>query len=217
MRFRFMLVLVGALFVAATFTFPNWYPLLPRGGENSSARFPGLPDELQPAFAVLSLDLQQAYETLAEEEPEQALAMLTARLRRGQPAPPEDAALPELVGSVIAARASLVGQDTLRQGEGSVVIYQAADGSYLVRFEDFVITPGPDLRVILSVVQNPQTIEDVQAGGLDYELGVLRGVSGNQNYAAPAELDLRQYRSIVIFSPTVELIYASGNLFFSAF
>jgi Electron transfer DM13 len=217
MRFRFLLVLFGALCVAATFTFPTWYPLIPQGGDTNTARFPGLPTELQASFAVLPEDLQLAYQTLAEEEPEQALSMLTARLLRGESAPSEDQLLPELVGSIITARASLAGLDALRVCEGSVVIYQAADGSYLIRFEDFTITPGPDLRVVLSVVQNPQDANDVQAGDLDYELGALRGVSGNQNYSAPPEFDLRQYRSIVIYSPSLELIYASGNLFFSAF
>ena len=216
MRFRLLLIAIGALLVAATYTFPTWYPLLPQGG-GPTVRFEGLPTELEPAFAAMPEDLQQAYLTLAETETEQALGMLTARLRGGDPAPASDQEMPELVGSVIAARGSFAGADNLRTAEGDVTIYQAVDGSWLVRFENFQITPGPALQVALVAMTAPQTLADVQIGNLDFSLGALRGISGNQNYNAPPELDLRQYRSVAIYSETLGLVYASADLFISNF
>jgi hypothetical protein len=216
MRFRLLLIVIGALLVAATFTFPTWYPLLPQGG-GPTVQFAGLPPELDAAFGVLPEDIQQAYLTLADTEPEQALAMLTARLRGGDPAPASDQELPQLVGSVIAARGSFAGVDSLRVVEGDVTIYQAADGAWLIRFENFQITPGPALQVALVAMASPQTLEDLRMGDLDFALGALRGISGNQNYNAPAEMDLAQYRSVAIYSETLELVYASANLFISNF
>lgn len=216
MRFRLLLIVLGALLVAATFTFPTWYPLLPQGG-GPTVRFAGLPPELDAAFGALPEDRQQAYLTFAETEPEQALAMLTARLRGGDPAPASDQALPELIGSVIAARGSFAGMDSLREAAGDVTIYQSVDGAWLIRFENFSITPGPALQVALVVFTSPQTIEDVRTGDLDFPLGALRGISGNQNYNAPTELDLTDYRSVVIYSETLEIVYAYANLFISNF
>lgn len=43
-----------------------------------------------------------------------------------------------------------VGADEFHQGSGTVTVYQAADGSLLLRLEDFRVTNGPDLHVLLA-------------------------------------------------------------------
>ena len=57
---------------------------------------------------------------------------------------------------------------------------------------------GPDLRVILSP---SDLVDDRDAYHVDgfYDLGVLKGNQGNQNYEIPDEVDLSQYSTVAIF------------------
>lgn len=217
MRFRLLIILFGALLVAATWTFPLWQPLLPTAADTPSERFPGLALELQGTFAALPPEQQDAYLALAEEQPETALAMVTAALTPGTAAPASEQQLPELIGSAIAAVGTFGQVDVLRSASGDVTVYTDASGSWLVRFENFSLINGPDLRVMLSITPNPRTAEEVRAGGVDLDLGALKGVTGNQHYPIPADEDVRQYRSVVIFSESLGLVYSSAQLFIRNF
>lgn len=214
MRFRLLLILIGALFAAAAWTFPYWQPLLPASGATAEL-FPGLAPELQGAFAALPPDRQEAYRALSGEDSVHALAMLTAALTRGSAAPANDQEMPEMIGSSMVAVGAFSQIDAMRYAEGEVSIYQDASGGGLLRFEDFSVVNGPDLRVVLSASAAPREPEEMRAGGLDYEVGELRGVTGNQNYAIPPEVDLQQYASVVIYSAELDMIYSSAELFAS--
>jgi hypothetical protein len=213
MRFRLLLILIGALLVAATWTFPLWQPLLPTGNSAPGDSFPGLAAELQPLFAALPPERQAAYRALSDTEPEEALAMLTAALTPAEAAPASEFQLPELVGSVIVAVGAFGEIDPIRSAAGDVTVYQDANGAWLLRFENFSVINGPDLHVLLSLTPNPRTPEAVRAGGLDLDLGALKGVTGNQHYPISADEELRQYRSVVLFSVTLDEVYSSAQLF----
>jgi hypothetical protein len=217
MRFRLLTIFLGLVLVVGTWTFPYWYVLLPRGGAAQQDLFPGLAPALQIAFGGLPLAQQQAYLALWETEPEIALAMVSAALSPPATAPPSDAQMPELVGSTIAAQGGLRGLDALRQATGDITIYQVADGSWLLRLENFVMTNGPDLRIALSTNPNPLTLEDVRQGNVDIDLGLLKSVAGNQNYLIPSEVNVRQYRSVVIYNESLPLVYAAATLFILSF
>jgi hypothetical protein len=84
------------------------------------------------------------------------------------------------------------------EGQGRATIYELADGSRLLRFEDFEVLNGPDLRVWLVPIDPvPNTIGSEIDGYLD--LGPLKGNIGNQNYDLPAGLLLQDYRSVVVW------------------
>jgi len=214
MRFRLLLIVIGGLVAAATWTFPYWQPLLPAGGA-AAELFPGLAPELQGEFAVLAPERQAAYRALADEDSARALTRLTAALTPGNPAPANDQELPEMIGSTMVAVGAFGEIDPTRYAEGEVSIYQDASGGWLLRFEDFSVVNGPDLRVVLSASATPREPEEMRAGDLDYEVGELKGVSGNQNYEIPPEIDLQQYGSVVIYSAELDLIYSSAELFAS--
>ena len=212
MRFRVFLILLGALLVAATYAFPLWQPLIATEADAPQALFPGLPDAQQTAFASLPADQQTAFRALAGENPTLALAMVQAALRPPQVAPEDEQELPALNGPVVAATGEFERIDPIRFAQGEITIYQQADQSKLLRFENFSAAQGADVRVVLSAHPQPRTPEEVQFNGLDLDLGALKGTSGNQHYAIAPETDLSQYNSVVLFSPSLNVVYSSASL-----
>ena len=55
--------------------------------------------------------------------------------------------------------ASFRDQDSIHKGSGQAAIYRGPDGSYLLRVEEFRVSNGPDLHVILSTYPNPESTE----------------------------------------------------------
>ena len=101
--------------------------------------------------------------------------------------------------------------DSFHTGEGSATVYQLPDGSYVLRFEDFRVTNGPDLRVILATHPDPQSRGDVHTG--EYvELGKLKGNIGNQNYPLPEGLSPDDYGSVVIYCKPFQVVFSVASL-----
>ena len=101
--------------------------------------------------------------------------------------------------------------DRFHQGSGEATIYRGPDGSYLLRLENFQVTNGPDLHVILSPSPAPESREDVhQPGYLD--LGSLKGNRGNQNYEIPADVDVDAWSSVVIYCSPFHVVFSVALL-----
>ena len=101
--------------------------------------------------------------------------------------------------------------DRFHKGSGAVTIYMLEDGSRVLRLEDFNVTNGPDLRVILSPNPDPQNPSDVTAPGY-VELGKLKGNIGNQNYPIDAGVDVSALNSVVIYCKPFRVIFAIAEL-----
>ena len=99
--------------------------------------------------------------------------------------------------------------DSFHKGSGTATIYRAPDGKHLLRLEDFRVTNGPDLRVLLVPASDPQGRDDVQ-GYL--ELGKLKGNMGNQNYFLPDGEDATDYHSVVIFCYPFKVVFSVATL-----
>jgi hypothetical protein len=80
---------------------------------------------------------------------------------------------------------------------GRATVLELDDGSRTLRLEDFRSTNGPDLFVYLTVADEADSDEALDADVVD--LGVLRGNVGNQNYDIPADIDLDRYDTVVIW------------------
>lgn len=212
MRFRTLLMIIGAIVVALTFAFPLWQPLLERTTTTAGGGMAGLPDDLQPVFAALPPDQQQLYLGILAQNPENAVNMLRASLRQPVQAPSDMSVLPSLTGPVEVGSGTFQRIDALRWGQGNVTVIEQVDGSKLLWLEDFSVANGPDLRVVLSASDRPQVVADIRQGDLDVDLGQLLGNIGNQYYEIPTDTDLTQYGSVVIYSPSVDLIYAFAPL-----
>ena len=106
---------------------------------------------------------------------------------------------------VLVTQGDFYGVDDFHQGKGDAFIYQNPDGSYFLRFENFEVTNGPQLHVILGREPNPIN-HDTLGDYLD--LGPLKGNIGDQNYVIPAGTDLDAYGSVVIYCVPFRAIFA---------
>lgn len=95
--------------------------------------------------------------------------------------------------------------DSLHRGSGTAKIYQLPDGRHVLRFEDFSVTNGPDLHVLLANSPSPTGPSDL---GQYADLGKLKGNLGNQNYEIPENIDLAQFQSIVIYCLPFHVVFS---------
>jgi hypothetical protein len=209
-RLRLFLILLGALLVASTFTFPLWRPLLIN--QIVEERFPGLSADQQQGFLVLPTEQQGAfYELMATANATMVVALAQAAVLPDAMVPTAETPEPEMTNQVEIANGAFTEIDPIHKAEGIVILYQFPDNSRILRFEDFRVTNGPDLRVILTRNPEPRAAEEV---GTDYiELGSLKGNVGNQNYEVPSEVDLNVYRAVVIYSYPFKVVFSSAELF----
>ena len=93
---------------------------------------------------------------------------------------------------------------------GAVRVLKLADGSRIVRLEDFDTSNGPDLYLYLST--NPANGVE-QAFDDDYvSLGRLKGNAGDQNYTLPADADLGHFESVVIWCDRFNAAFGAADL-----
>ncbi|MDE2835885.1 MAG: DM13 domain-containing protein [Chloroflexota bacterium] len=124
------------------------------------------------------------------------------------------ATMPEMMASMspaVVKRGAFRDADSFHQGEGSATVYQLPDGSYVLRFEDFRVTNGPDLRVLLASHPDPQGRNEVQGPGY-VELGKLKGNIGNQNYPFPEGVSPDDYGSVVIYCKPFHVVFSVAPL-----
>ena len=84
------------------------------------------------------------------------------------------------------------------EGQGRATIYELADSSRVLRFENFQVVNGPDLHVWLVPVDPVSDMVGKEIPGY-VDLGTLKGNIGDQNYDLPADLDLNDFKSVAIW------------------
>ncbi|MCH8813567.1 MAG: DM13 domain-containing protein [Chloroflexi bacterium] len=107
-------------------------------------------------------------------------------------------------GSVLATGEFM--DTTLYSGSGTAKVIQAADGSLVLRFEDFSVSGGPDLFVIMTTDPDGGSSDD----GL--EIDRLRATDGNINYDIPPGTDVSQYESVIIFCKRLGITFSVATL-----
>ena len=123
-----------------------------------------------------------------------------------------DEAMPagDATGDPVAVRqGEFVDADSFHQGEGTATIYELPDGSFVLRLENFMVTNGPDLHMILATGAAPTGRGDL---GEYVDLGSLKGNIGDQNYEIPADVDLNQYQSIVVYCMPFHVVFSVASL-----
>lgn len=113
--------------------------------------------------------------------------------------------MPRDAGSVF-AEGSFRDADAFHKGSGSAKVYRQPDGAFLVRLENFMVTNGPALHVYLVRDRSG----DVGSGFVD--LGSLKGNKGNQNYDIPEDIDVAQFKSVVIWCKPFGVTFAVAGL-----
>lgn len=213
MRIRASLIVFGAILVVLTYTLPLWQPLLRPQAVQPDTVIPGMSQTTEQTFLTLPQEQQDAYFAVAATSQPSALAMIRAAF-----APPIDAP-PTAEGMAALANAARVGSgaferiDAVRWGQGDVTVYQQADNSRRMLFEEFSVANGPDLHVFLSLSPAPLTPELVRAQNSEIDLGQLLGTRGTQAYTIAPETELARYASVVIYSTSLEMVYSYAPLF----
>jgi hypothetical protein len=130
-----------------------------------------------------------------------------------QPAEIQSQPATEAVASAAAEQLLMMGSfyNLSYKGSGEVVVYQLADNSRILRLQDFSVDNGPDLYVYLVPVDPVPATSGTEIAGY-YNLGSLKGNVGDQNYEIPSELDLSQFKSVVIWCEAFAVPFAAAPL-----
>jgi hypothetical protein len=148
----------------------------------------------------------------AKDIPGAAATLYMAQLT-AVPAPTAMQPTPVLPDASPILNGSFDGMDLIRAAKGDVTVYRSADGALLLRFDNFSVTNGPSLQVYLSANPEPTGGSDLDQPGVSrFPVGVLEGSVGNQHYTIPRDLNVERYRTVVIFSEALQLIYAIAPL-----
>ena len=114
--------------------------------------------------------------------------------------------MPESAEWIASANGSFVGADDFHQGSGTATIFTQG-GQSILRLEDFDVTNGPDLHVLL--VENIDGTSSDELG--EYvDLGSLKGNVGNQNYEIPADIDLSKYSGVMIYCMPFHVVFSTA-------
>ena len=101
--------------------------------------------------------------------------------------------------------------DSFHRGSGSATVYRLPSGEGVLRIENFSVTNGPRLHVILTPSANPAGRADVRADG-HVDLGGLKGNRGDQNYPIPADADLSSFGAAVIYCVPFNVVFSVATL-----
>lgn len=106
----------------------------------------------------------------------------------------------------VVAQGTFRDADSFHQGSGSATIFQQGDQRVL-RFEDFAVTNGPDLHVLL--------VDNIEVSGRDdigemIDLGSLKGNVGSQNYEIPADVDLDGFEGVMIYCVPFHVVFSTA-------
>lgn len=147
---------------------------------------------------------------------EMAQAQATMEVAMNNPTEVQEEMM-EAMGAMLAPEAVKVGQfrdaDSFHKGSGDATIYDLGTDGFVLRFEDFNVTNGPDLRVLLTTHPDPMGRGDVHADDVTYvELGKLKGNIGNQNYLIPGDVNVDDQHSVVIYCKPFQVVFAVAPL-----
>lgn len=166
-------------------------------------------EEMKQAFTELGIQniKKDELEQMTAEEAEALEREMDAKAKE-MPEKEVDDEMP--TGPAVLARGEFRNADDFHYGSGTATIYKLADGSQVLRLENFEVTNGPDLRVLLAKNNDPKNAGEVQAGYV--ELGSLKGNIGNQNYEIPVEINIDDYGSVVIYCKPFHVVFAVAPL-----
>jgi hypothetical protein len=103
------------------------------------------------------------------------------------------------------------GVDSFHKGSGQATLLRFPDGSLELRLEDFMVTSGPELHVLLAEHSNPSIRGDLKTQGY-VDLGKLRGSRGDQNYEVPGNVNVANEKSVVIYCKPFHVVFSVAPL-----
>ena len=164
-----------------------------------------VPGNINPADAeVVMMTMEMISNPVAEP-------MMEPVATPGPDLAPADIAATAPADPVKLLEGGFIDGDLFHQGDGTATVYDLGDGSRVLRFEDFEVTNGPDLRVLVTPHPNPFNHDALAEAGYT-ELGQLKGNIGNQNYDIPPEVDTGSIGSVIIYCKPFAVIFSVATL-----
>ena len=206
-RILLIVIVVAAAVVILAATQP-WLYFVNR---EVNEAFPGMTAEQREAVSNMPEEEKQALIAMAKENKDMAEQTAMAQIGEDTVVPQADQAMPPEMPAepVVLVQGSFIDIDPIHGAVGSATIYELPDGNRVLRFEDFRSKNGPDLHVYLSTEAPASTFAGL--GDNEIHLGALKGNVGNQNYEIPAEVDLSQYRSVVIYCRPFHVVFSTAE------
>jgi len=212
-QLRLTAVFIGALAVAASFTFPLWQQYLSVLPGGAGVVLPCLPPQATESFLLLEDELREELLTVADETPELACELIFAHLGADDVVPAPQQEIPEdLLGRIRVGNGNFVPATPGVRAEGALSVFELADGRHLIRLDDVDVTNVSDMTLWLSANAAPTTIEEVQAGNEYQLIDPLLGNVGGQNYIIAADVDLSSYNSVVVLSEELNIVVSYATL-----
>lgn len=174
--------------------------------------FPGLSSEERQTVNDMPEDQKNTLIAMADENQDMAEQTALAQMGEDTVVPEDEQAMPDDMPEepVVLKEGSFITIDPVHGAEGTATIYELPEGDRVLRFENFTSTNGPQLHVILSKDIPTTTFAGVGEDMID--LGPLKGNIGNQNYDIPADVDLSEYNSVVIYCVPFKVVFSSADL-----
>lgn len=119
-----------------------------------------------------------------------------------------DESMPTVEEPVVLLQGQFIDVDSLHRGSGTATLFQLPEGGTLIRLEDFMVTNGPDLHVLLAEGTSPTDRDEL---GNYVDLGSLKGNLGNQNYEVPNGIDVDSFRSVVIYCVPFHVVFSTAT------
>ncbi|MDA2920941.1 DM13 domain-containing protein [Desulfobacterota bacterium AH_259_B03_O07] len=94
---------------------------------------------------------------------------------------------------------------------GTATVYELPTGKRILRFSDFKVSNGPDVHVYLVAVDDAKDNKTVKDAEI-LTLGPIKGNIGDQNYVLPSDVDLKKFRTVVIWCKRFGVNFASAAL-----
>ena len=101
--------------------------------------------------------------------------------------------------------------DRAHQGEGTATLVALPGGGHEIQLSEFQVTNGPDLEVWLSAHPDPVSSSDV-AENQWVGLGQLKGNIGDQAYSIPADVNVSDFQSVVIWCEQFGVLFSPAAL-----
>jgi len=164
-------------------------------GDKQAAPPPATPESAAPTVEPLA--------PAPEPEPDLAAADPALDVAVNEPLPPfEDDS-----GIILASKSVLRASDAALAISGDVLLYEAPDGSRLLRLEN--LQSPKDLRIdlALSRVAAPASAEDARTAML---IGALKGPSGSMNYLLESNVSVDGVRAFVLLEHGQPRVLASA-------
>ena len=122
----------------------------------------------------------------------------------------EEASVPSEVTARIFAAGNIRGADDLRRAQGRAQ-WLDAGRIQILRLTNFEVTPGPDVRVLLSRADRVADGDQIRLAQV-LDAGALQGFTGDQTIVLPEGLNPDDFSAVLLWDAEFRQLYAVAEL-----